>query len=70
MNWLIIPGVIVTCIGLSLLLYTISRIWRAKKQGLSDTDMKTQLQTAVTWNLGAMCCSAIGLMIVVLGILL
>jgi len=70
MSWLIVPGVIITCIGLSLLLYTISRIWRAKKQGLSDADMKTQLQAAIAWNLGAMGCSAIGLMIVVLGVLL
>ena len=32
MDWLIIPGVIVTCIGLGLLLYIIARIWRAKKK--------------------------------------
>ena len=70
MNWLIIPGVIVTCIGLGLLIYTIAWIWRAKKQGASDTEMKTQLQAAIAWNLGAMGCSAIGLMIVVLGVLL
>jgi hypothetical protein len=58
MNWLIIPGVIVTW------------IWRAKKQGVSDTEMKAQLQAAIAWNLGAMGCSAIGLMMVVLGVLL
>ena len=67
MNWLIIPGVIVTCIGLGLLLYTIAWIWRTKKQGVSDTEMKAQLQAAIAWNLGAMGCSAIGLMMVVLG---
>ncbi|MFQ3301645.1 MAG: hypothetical protein ACI9EH_000538 [Planktomarina sp.] len=67
MNWLIIPGVMVTCIGLGLLLYTIAWIWRAKKQGVSDTEMKAQLQAAIAWNLGAMGCSAIGLMMVVLG---
>ena len=70
MNWLIIPGVIVTCIGLGLLLYIIARIWRAKKQGLGDTGMKAQLQAAIAWNLAAMGCSAIGLIIVVLGVLL
>ena len=70
MNWLIILGVIITCIGLGLLLYTIAWIWRAKKQGVSDSEMKVQLQTAIAWNLGAMGCSAIGLMIVVLGVLL
>ena len=70
MNWLIIPGVIVTCIGLGLLLYTMARIWRAKKQGVNDAEMKAQLQAAIAWNLGAMGCSAIGLMMVVLGVLL
>jgi hypothetical protein len=45
-------------------------IWRAKKQGVSDTEMKAQLQAAIAWNLGAMGCSAIGLMMVVLGVLL
>ena len=70
MDWLIIPGVIVTCIGLGLLIYTIARIWRAKKQDVSEDEMKAQLQAAIAWNLAAMGCSAIGLMIVVLGVLL
>ena len=70
MEWLIIPGVIVTFIGLGLLFYTILRIMRAKKQGLSDDEMQVNLQSAVAWNLGAMGCSAIGLMMVVIGIML
>ena len=70
MDWLIIPGVIVTCIGLGLLIYTIARIWRAKKQNVSEEEMKAHLQSAIAWNLAAMSCSAIGLMIVVLGVLL
>ena len=70
MDWLIIPGVIVTSIGLGLLLYIIARIWWAKKQGLSDAGMKAQLQAVIAWNLAAMGCSAIGLMTVVLGVLL
>ena len=70
MDWLIIPGIVVTFIGLGLLFYTIARIMRAKKQGLKDDDMKVQLQSAIAWNLGAMGCSAIGLMMVVIGIML
>ena len=70
MDWLIIPGVIVTFIGLGLLFYTILRIMRAKKQGLSDDEMQVNLQSAVAWNLGAMGCSAIGLMMVVIGTML
>ncbi|MDG1294102.1 MAG: hypothetical protein P8P24_02305 [Planktomarina sp.] len=59
-----------TFIGLGLLFYTILRIMRAKKQGLSDDEMQVNLQSAVAWNLGAMGCSAIGLMMVVIGIML
>ena len=70
MDWLIIPGIIVTFIGLSLLFYTILRIMRAKKQGLSDDEMKAHLQSAIAWNLVAMGCSAIGLMMVVIVIIL
>ena len=70
MDWFIIPGVIVTFIGLGLLFYTILRIMRAKKQRLSDDEMKVHLQSAIDWNLVAIGCSAIGLMMVVIGIML
>jgi hypothetical protein len=60
----------VTFIGLGLLFYTILRIMRAKTQGLNDDEMQANLQSAVAWNLGAMGCSAIGLMMVVIGIML
>ena len=70
MDWLIIPGIIVTFVGLGLLFYNILRIMRAKKQGLSDDEMKVHLQSAIVWNLVAMGCSAIGLMMVVIGIML
>ena len=70
MNWLIIIGVIITCFGLGLLCFTINKIWRAKKENLNKVAMKTLLQSAIAWNLGAMACSGIGLMIVVLGAIL
>ena len=70
MDWLIIPGIIITCIGLALLSYTIRIIFRAKRQCLSESDMQAQLQVAITWNLGAMGCSGLGLMIVAVGVLL
>ena len=47
MDWLIISGVIVTCIGLGLLIYTIARIWRAKKQDVSEYEMKAQLKAVI-----------------------
>ena len=70
MDWFIIPGVIVTFIGLGLLFYTILRIMRAKKQRLSDDEMKVHLQSAIAWNLVAIGCSVIGLMMVVIGLML
>ncbi|MDS9951226.1 MAG: hypothetical protein RI859_03195, partial [Planktomarina sp.] len=70
MDWLIIPGIIITCIGLALLSYTIGLIFRAKRQGLSEADIQAQLQAAITWNLGAMGCSGLGLMTVAVGVLL
>ena len=70
MDWFIIPGVIVTFIGLGLLFYTILRIMRAKKQRLSDDEIKVHLQSAIAWNLVAIVCSAIGLMMVVIGLML
>ena len=70
MDWVIIPGVIVTFIGLGLLFYTILRIMRAKKQRLSDDEMKVHLQSAIAWNLVAIGCSVIGLMMVVIGLML
>ena len=70
MNWLIIIGVIITCFGLGLLFFTINKIWRAKKENLNEVAMKTRLQSAIAWNLGAMACSGIGLIIVVLGAIL
>lgn len=70
MDWLIIPGIVVTVIGLGLLAYTISRIWTAKRAGLVGDAMRAKLQAAVAWNLAAMGCSGIGLMMVALGVLL
>lgn len=70
MDWLIIPGVVVTVIGLGLLAYTIIQISAAKREGLTGEEMKTKLQGAVALNLAAMGCSGIGLMMVTLGVLL
>jgi hypothetical protein len=43
---------------------------RARKQGLEDDAMRTALQKVVAVNMGALFLSAIGLMMVVVGILL
>lgn len=70
MDWLILPGILVTLIGLGLLIYTIAGVWAAKRGGLSDDAMRAKLQSAVNWNLAAMGCSGLGLMMVAVGVLL
>lgn len=63
-------GALVTLAGLAGLVWCILRVARAKRQGLDDEGLKAELQKVVALNLGALCLSAIGLMMVVIGILL
>ncbi|MDA8586741.1 hypothetical protein N9L47_10835 [Rhodobacteraceae bacterium] len=70
MGNLIWIGAVVTLIGLCGLFWCIFSVQRARKDGLDDTAMKDRLQKVVAINMGALFLSAIGLMMVVLGILL
>jgi len=70
MENLIWIGAAVTLLGLAGLVWCILKVARAKRQGLDDAALKAELQKVVAFNLGALFLSAIGLMMVVLGILL
>ena len=70
MENLIWIGALVTLVGLAGLIWCILKVQRARKQGLDDAALKAELQKVVALNLGALFLSAIGLMIVVVGILL
>ncbi|MCY4181064.1 MAG: hypothetical protein OXC60_20050 [Litoreibacter sp.] len=70
MSYLIPAGAVVTVAGLALLFICIAKINKAKKQGLSDDEMRGVLQSVVPMNLGALLVSGLGLMLVVLGIIL
>ena len=70
MENLIWIGAAVTLLGLAGLVWCIVKVARAKRQGLDDPALKDALQKVVALNLGALLLSAIGLMMVVLGILL
>ena len=70
MTYLIATGAVVTVAGLVLLIYCITKIGKARKAQLSDDEMRAALQAVVPMNLGALFLSAIGLMMVVLGIIL
>ena len=70
MENLIWIGALVTLLGLAGLIWCILKVQRARKKGLDDAALKAELQKVVALNLGALLLSAIGLMMVVVGILL
>lgn len=70
METLIWIGALVTLLGLAGLLWCILLVRKARAQNLDDTAMKQRLQKVVAINLAALFVSAIGLMMVVMGIIL
>lgn len=68
MDGLIWGGALVTLAGLGTLLWCIVAVWRARRAGLADDMLRARLARVVTVNLGALLVSAIGLMLVVVGI--
>ena len=67
---MILSGAIVTIIGLSGLIYCILKAFRAKKSGLKGEELSKQLKNLVLVNLISLFLSAIGLGLVIVGILL
>ncbi|ABV93160.1 conserved hypothetical protein [Dinoroseobacter shibae DFL 12 = DSM 16493] len=70
MAYLVPVGAMITVLGLIGLIYCIVEVARAKRAGLSDAELKARLQKAVALNLGALAVSALGLMVVILGVFL
>jgi uncharacterized membrane protein len=70
MSNLIPLGAVITLMGLIGLVWCIVKVARARKQGLSDEELRAVMQTTIGLNLGALFLSAIGLMMVVLGVIL
>jgi hypothetical protein len=68
MENLIWIGAVVTLVGLAGLIWCIVTVQKARKDGLDDAAMKDRLQKVVALNMGALFLSAIGLMMVVMGI--
>jgi len=63
-------GAAVTLAGLLLLLWCIWRVLAARRAGGSDQDMRDTLARVLPMNLGALALSAIGLMLVIVGLFL
>lgn len=70
MSLLIPIGTVLTLAGVALLLWCIVLVRRARAEKLAPDAFRARLQRVVAWNAGALCLSALGLMMVVLGILL
>ncbi len=70
MDWLIWAGALVSLLGLAGLVYCIVVAVRAKRAGLPDDEMRARLKSVVTLNMAALFVSALGLMIVIVGIFL
>lgn len=70
MGWLIWTGAAVSMLGVAGLICCIVIAARAKRAGLDDDAMRSRLKMLVVLNMAALFVSALGLMLVVLGIML
>ena len=70
MQILIWAGAIVSLMGLAGLIWCIVTVQKARKSGAGDDEMRAVMQRVLPRNMGALFLSAIGLMMVVVGILL
>jgi hypothetical protein len=70
MQAMIWAGALVSLVGVAGLVYCVLRALRARRAGLQDEAMRAELQRVVVINMGALAVSALGLMLVVLGIIL
>jgi hypothetical protein len=67
--WMIWAGVGATLAGVAGILWCVIDIGRAKRAALPDDALRARLRRAVAVNLGALGTSALGLALVVAGIL-
>ncbi len=70
MQILVLIGTLVALAGLAGLIWCILLAMKARRNAASDEEMRIRLQRVVVLNMGALGISALGLMLVVSGILL
>ncbi|QBF32557.1 hypothetical protein [Thalassococcus sp. S3] len=63
-------GAALTLMGLIGLVWSIVRVTKARRAGLSDAALREAIQKAIPLNLGALFVSVLGLMLVILGVFL
>ncbi len=70
MEALVWIGAAVSLVGLGGIVWCIVAAMRARRAGLPDEALRARLQRVVVVNLGALLLSALGLMMVVVGVIL
>ncbi len=70
MELLVWIGAGVSIIGLGGIIGCVVTVLRAKREKLDDAAMRARLQKVVAWNLGSLMISALGLMMIVVGVFL
>ena len=70
MDVLVIPGVVVTLIGIGGLAYCIVQANKTRTSGLEGEELVAQLQKLIPINLASVCIAAMGLAAVTIGLLL
>ncbi len=63
-------GAAMALLGVVGLIWCVVLAMRAKREGLTGAAMQARLQRVVAWNMGALAISALGLMLVVVGVIL
>lgn len=70
MDILVWVGALISLVGVAGLGWCVVMALRARNSGLPDDEMRTALQKVVVFNMGALGISALGLMMVVMGLFL
>jgi hypothetical protein len=70
MEILVYAGAALALLGLAGLVWCIVGVMRDRRAGLEDDELRARLQKAVALNLGALLVSAMGLMMVIVGVVL
>lgn len=70
MEILIWGGTAITVAGFAGIIWTIVSVFRAKRAGLNDADLRLRLNRILPVNLAALLMSVVGLMMVVVGVVL
>ncbi|MCR9108842.1 hypothetical protein [Marivita sp. XM-24bin2] len=70
MDILIWSGAALSLGGLCGLIYCILRVNKARKAGLGDEELRTEVKSVMPINLGSLFVSVLGLMLVIVGIFL